>query len=78
MTIANAISQVMQQANKPLTAKDTYNLIKAEVLYEFKAKNPQSIVSNTIRKHLKGLENKNSSAKKLFEETSRGFYRLIE
>jgi restriction system protein len=77
MTIVKAIESVMREAGKPLSANEAYELIAAKNLYEFKAKNPQSVVASTIRKHCSGIDRKNAPSKKHFALTEKGLYQLL-
>jgi len=76
-TIVQTIKQAMKEAGRPLTAKEAYEFIESKKLYQFKAKNPQSVVASTIRKHCKGLERKNASNDRCFEEIENGVYKLV-
>ncbi|MEE8056265.1 MAG: HTH domain-containing protein [Pseudomonadales bacterium] len=77
MTIVDAIKQVMREAGKPLTAKEAYTLICAKDLYQFKAKNPQSIVAGQIRKHCKGIDLPKAPATKHFEQVEKRLFKPL-
>jgi hypothetical protein len=76
MTIADAITEAMKIAGKPISAMEAYEIISARKLYEFKAKSPQSIVAGTIRKNCKGVDRKDVKNKQVFEEAGKGKYKL--
>jgi restriction system protein len=50
-TITWAIANVLQKANRPLAAREIYELIVADDLYSFKAENPIHVVYTQIRRH---------------------------
>lgn len=77
MTIAEAIKAAIQQAGKPLSAKEAFEIIQKSGLYTFKAKNPESIVASTVRKHCKGIERKGVQGKCYFVEVAKGKYGLV-
>jgi len=78
MTIVEAIKNVLEQAGKPLTAKEIYDAIVAENLYDFKAKDPESVVNSQIRRHTLGLDFPSASPVKLFKMVEGNRYALKE
>lgn len=67
MTIVEAIKQVMQEANRPLTARETFTRIVDRSLYEFHAKDPLHVVAMQIRRHCAGLEFPSATPTKHFQ-----------
>ena len=53
MTILEACTEVLRKAKRPLTAEEICSEIRRLGLYEFKAKDPLSIVRGTLRRHLR-------------------------
>ncbi len=77
MTINEAIIQAITAAGRPLTPKEAYEQITEDGLYEFRAQNPQSIVTGQIRRHCKDLDFPSAAPKKYFGLTDDGrFYAL--
>lgn len=76
MTISEAIQKVLADAAKPLTPSEIHEAIAQRSLYSFKAKSPQSIVRAQLRRHCEGIDNKNSSANKLFRSVAGDRYEL--
>lgn len=76
MTISEAIQKVLADAAKPLTPYEVYAAIAQQSMYTFKAKSPQSIVRAQLRRHCEGIDNKNSSASKLFRNVAGDRYEL--
>lgn len=56
MTILDACTEILGKARAPLTAEQIYEEIQRRGLYEFKAKDPCSIVRGTLRKHLRASQ----------------------
>lgn len=54
MTIMKACVEVLKRSQRPLTADEIFAEIQHRKLFDFKAKDPRSIVRSTLRKHLKG------------------------
>jgi hypothetical protein len=55
MTIVQAIQNVLEAYNRPLTVMEIYQYIIENKLYVFKAKDPLHIVKTTIRRHCYNL-----------------------
>ena len=53
MTILDACVQVLNEANRPMKSEEILAGINSAGLYEFKAKDPLSIVRGPLRKHLR-------------------------
>lgn len=77
MTIREAISKVLEDAGKPLSAQDIYEQIKSGNLYEFKAQHPSSIVRNQLRRHTLNIKSAAGTKVKYFEQTSDGNFKLL-
>lgn len=67
MTIVEAIKQVMQEAQRPLTAREAFTAIFDKSLYEFHAKDPLHVVTMQIRRHCAGLEFPSAAPTKHFQ-----------
>lgn len=67
MTILESIKKVMEEANKPLTDKEIYKLIKEKDLHPIPAKDPIHIVKTTIRRHCFGLDFPSAKKVKYFK-----------
>jgi restriction system protein len=67
MTIVEAITQVMREAGRPLTAKEAYDAIVAGQLYDFHAKDPGHVVLMQIRRHCEGLDFPSAAPTKHFQ-----------
>ena len=64
MTIAEAAATVLREANGPLHAREIHAQINSRQLFEFKAKDPISVISTVLRK---GAQ---------FEKTAPGTFKL--
>ena len=70
------ISGVLRQAGKPMSAREIYDEIRNQGLYEFKAKDPASIVRNQLRRHCTNV--KGSGSVKYFRMASDGSFEILE
>ena len=50
-TVADVIAQVLKASSKPMSAREIYDSIVADKLYEFRSKDPFGIVRNQISRH---------------------------
>jgi restriction system protein len=78
MTIVEAIKEVMKREQKPLTPAQAFEAIVAAGLYNFKAKNPVSIVATQIRRHCKGLDLPKATGTKHFEAHGQNRYYFLD
>jgi restriction system protein len=79
MTIVEAIKIVMQDAGRPLTAREAYAAIMDKSLYAFHAKDPQHVVLMQLRRHCFGLDFPSASITKHFVlHDDNRFYLLTE
>ena len=69
MTILEAAVQVLKQRGDAMSVKEIYDAIVAGELYKFGAKSPQSVLSGTLRNHLK------KSPSPAIAEVSKGVFR---
>lgn len=65
-TICDAIKIVLKDTPEGMTAEQIYKVIIENNLYEFNAKNPQSVVVSTIRSSCVGVDNKFTTREKEF------------
>ncbi len=72
MTILEAAVQVLRDRNQPMKVAEIYESILEKGLYTFGAKSPRSVLSGTLRNHIK-----KSPSPELIE-TSPGIYGLRE
>ncbi|MEQ1586832.1 MAG: HTH domain-containing protein [Cyclobacteriaceae bacterium] len=66
ITITSAAVEVLNKIAKPLSAEEIYDSILKQQLYEFKAKEPLSILKSELRKHSEGIELKGKGGTKYF------------
>jgi hypothetical protein len=52
-TIIQAAVKALAEIGRPATASEIYNYINANNLYDFKAKDPESVVKSALRRHSK-------------------------
>jgi restriction system protein len=67
VTIIEAIKGVMVQYGSPMTAKEAYDAIIAQKLYEFHAQDPAGVVLHQIRRHCEGLDFPSAAPSKHFK-----------
>lgn len=66
MTIHGAARQVMEEAGKPLSMREIYDSIVTMKLYEFKAKDPISVLQSVIRSRTENIDNPSSQPVRRF------------
>ena len=66
MTIYEAARQVMLEAGKPLSTREIYDFIINMRLYEFKARDPISVLRSTIRSRTENINNPSSNPVRYF------------
>ncbi len=67
MTIIQAIQNVLEAYNRPLSIMEIYQYIIENKLYVFKAKNPLHIVKTTLRRHCYNLDFSSAKRTKYFQ-----------
>jgi restriction system protein len=67
MTIIEAIKKVMWASGKPMTARQAYEAIVSQKLYEFHAQKPAHVVLTQIRRHSIGIDFPAASSTKHFK-----------
>lgn len=75
-TIRDAIIDALKQSKTSLTSKEVFETITKSNLYQFNAKNPESLVSGELRRHCEGIILKTSKPDKFFKVKD-GKYTLI-
>lgn len=78
MSIVQAAAAVLRKEGRALTAGEIYERIKSGGLYPFKAKNPEQILSQQLRRHCVDVNNATSSKEKWFSSASDGRFQLLE
>lgn len=59
--------EVIKESGRPMTAAEICQAMIDRDLYEFKAKNPGSVVRSQLRRHSVNIDSKNLSGEKLFK-----------
>ena len=77
ITIIEAIKKVLNNANKPLSADQIFELITTEKLYEFKAKYPKGVVKGQLRRHCLGIDFPSANPVKHFQLIGNNKYSII-
>jgi restriction system protein len=77
LTIVEAIKTAMAQQQLPMTAKEVYERIIKERLYEFHAQDPAHVVASQIRRHAEGLDFPSANAVKHFRTAGDNKYVLL-
>ena len=75
-TIKEAIIETLNRVNKPLTAKDIYDYIIEQDLYQFNTESPVGVVKVAIRRHCEGLDFPSAKPVKYFQLLRDGRYWL--
>lgn len=75
-TVAQAVIEVLQAAQQPMTISDITQAILDKNLYTFTAKEPRAIVRAAIERRCEGGNRKSSIELKYFKKLSDGKYGL--
>lgn len=57
MTILDAACEALKRSGRPMSVKEIYEEIVGANLYRFGAKSPRSVLSGTLRNHVKKSPN---------------------
>ena len=76
-SIHQVAASVLKDAGKPMTASEIYTAIKEKNLYEFKAKNPESILRSQLRRHTANIDVANKAKQCVFHLDADGRFLLM-
>ena len=74
--IHSVVSEVLARSGKAMSAREIYERIQDERLYEFKARDPVSVVRTQLRRHC--INVKVPTRAKYFRMTDDGLFALLE
>lgn len=77
MTIHEAARRVMQKVGKPLSVREIYDSIVTMKLYEFKAKDPISVLRSAIRSRTENIDNPSSEPVRRFRLVEGGKFEAL-
>jgi hypothetical protein len=77
MTIVEAAAAVLREAGRSMTPGEIFKLIEEGKSYAFKAKHPEQVLSQQLRRHSQGVDNAVSSKDKWFAAHPGGRYSLL-
>jgi restriction system protein len=66
MTIIEALKEAMRRHGEPMTAREAYDRVVKDGLYEFHAQNPALVALKQIRRHCEGIDFPTSDPTKHF------------
>ncbi len=69
-------ADVLADAKRAMTAEEIYDSIVSRGLYEFKAKDPKSVLRSQLRRHTESGGNANKSVHTIFTLSSDGKFSL--
>ncbi|WP_416674126.1 HTH domain-containing protein [Egbenema bharatensis] len=75
-TIAQAVIEVLQASQQPMSAADITQVILNQKLYEFSAKDPKGIVRGAIERRCDGVTRKDIISPTYFKKLPNGTYQL--
>ena len=78
MTIPEAAKKVLLEAGAPLSIKDVYDRITELQLYDFKAREPMSVLRSAIRSRTDNINNPSSKEVRLFRLVSGGKFSALD
>lgn len=77
MTIVEAAAAVLREAGHSMTPGEIFKLIEEAKSYSFKAKHPEQVLAQQLRRHSQGVDNAVSSKDKWFAAHPDGRYSLL-
>lgn len=69
-------ADVLAEEKRPMTSEELYELIVSRNLYEFKAKNPKSVLKSQLRRHSENVSGAKQSGSPLFTLETDGKFKL--
>lgn len=75
-SIHQVAADVLKASAKPMTAAEIYAVIAEKELYEFKAKNAESVLRSQLRRHTKNITVANQAKECVFTLTDDGQFSL--
>ena len=75
--IHQVAADIIKENGSPMSAKEVYEVMVQRNLYEFKAKNPATVVRSQLRRHSKNVETKNKVGSGVFNLNSDGKFELV-
>jgi hypothetical protein len=75
-SIHEVAAGVMTEQKLPLTVDQLYHIIQAQCLYEFKAKNPKSVLRSQLRRHCENVMGTKQVSNPLFQVSADGRFHL--
>jgi hypothetical protein len=75
-TIAEVAIEVLKEAKQPMTAAEITQAILDKGLYEFKTKDPRSMVRGAIERRCEGVNRQNAVSEKFFQKLTDGRYQV--
>lgn len=76
-TICTAAIETLKTNGKAMRANEIYDFIVKNNLYQFRAKEPLSILKSELRKHSEGITLAGKSGTKYFQIQKDGSYAII-
>jgi hypothetical protein len=67
LTIKEAVIEALKKKGTPLTARDIYDAIIEQNLYQFKSPSPVNIIKVEIRRQCEGVELPKAKTNKVFQ-----------
>ena len=72
-TIHQVAFEILKEFGHPMTAAEIYQVMVDRSLYDFKAKNPGSVVRSQLRRHSVNNDSGNLSGEKLLKQVDNRF-----
>ena len=75
-SIHQVATEVLAEHGTPMSVEQIYKIMVTRNLYEFKAKNPTSVLRSQLRRHTANDKSKNKAKIQSFEITADGRFKL--
>lgn len=77
MTIIDAVKQVLQGAERPMTPGDVLMEIQRRALYPSKAKDPLGVLRAQMRRHTEGYDRPTAASAPCLKKIGKDLYALL-
>ena len=76
-TIHQVAADILAEQGQPMSVEQIYEIVVARGLYEFKAKNPMSVLRSQLHRHSNNDTSRNKAKRQVFEVTADGRFKLL-
>ncbi len=75
--IHQVAADILAEQGQPMSVEQIYEIVVARGLYEFKAKNPMSVLRSQLHRHSNNDTSRNKAKVQSFDVTADGRFKLL-